>query len=402
VLGNKISVVLKSMLVFTAVSLLITSTRVAAQQGKAIHSFAGTDGSSPQGGLIFDAVGNLYGTTIAGGANQVGTVFEMAPLAGGSWAERVLYSFLYNGQDGYDPRGGVILDAAGNFYGTTVSGGAYGYGSVFELTPSGRTWVEKLLYSFVSNDKDGVQPAAGLILDPAGNLYGTTCSGGAFGSGTVFELSPAKSGGWGERVLHSFSNNAKDGGCPSSGLVRDPAGNLYGTTYSGGQYSVGTVFQLYKASGAWREHVLYSFNWHANGVDSPVGLTMDTAGNLFISASNGGTYREGAICELSPSAGGSWTEKVILVFDGSNGSYPDVSLILDAASNLFGTTSGGVGNVFELAPAADGTWTQTVLYSFPSDSSEPSGVILDAAGNLYGETMLNGAYNGGSVFEVTP
>src|ERR1035441_6873707 len=125
------------MLVFTAVSLLITSTRVAAQQGKAIHSFAGTDGSSPQGGLIFDAVGNLYGTTIAGGANQVGTVFEMAPLAGGSWAERVLYSFLYNGQDGYDPRGGVILDAAGNFYGTTVSGGAYGYGSVFELTPSG-------------------------------------------------------------------------------------------------------------------------------------------------------------------------------------------------------------------------------------------------------------------------
>jgi uncharacterized repeat protein (TIGR03803 family) len=394
--GSKISVML---LVVLAWSLLITG--VAAQQAKAIHSFGGADGSSPQGGLIFDAAGNLYGTTIAGGANQVGTVFELAPLAGGSWAERVLYSFMFNGQDGYGPRGGVIFDAAGNLFGTTLSGGAYGYGSVYELTLSGRKWVEKVLYSFAANGKDGVQPAASLTFDSAGNLYGTTCSGGAFSSGTVFELSPAKNGGWGERVLHSFNNNGKDGSCPSSGVVLDSAGNLYGTTNSGGQYLAGTVFELFKASGIWRERVLYSFNPRANGANSPVGLTMDTAGNLFIPAYNGGTYREGAICELSPSAGGSWTEKVILVFDGSNGAYPYVSLILDAAGNLYGTTRGGEGNVFELAPAADGTWTQTVLYTFPSDS-EPSGVIFDAAGNLYGETMVGGAYSGGSVFEVTP
>lgn len=398
-LGNKISVVLRAMLAFSALSLLIPATRVDAQQAKAIHSFRGTDGSSPQGGVIFDAAGNLYGTTIAGGANQAGTVFEMAPLAGGSWAERVLYSFLFNGQDGYGPKGGVILDATGNFYGTTVFGGAYGYGTVFELTPSGRTWVEKVLYSFVSNGKDGVQPAAGLILDPAGNLYGTTCSGGAFGSGTVFELSPAKSGGWGERVLHSFRNNAKDGGgCPSSDLVRDSAGNLYGTTYSGGQYSVGTVFELYEASGVWRERLLYSFNWHANGAESPVGLTMDTAGNLFVSTNNGGTYHYGAVCELSPSVGASWTEKVIFAFDGIDGEQPGPSLIEDAAGNLYGTTP---VNLFELAPAADGTWTHTVLYTLPS-VSYPSGLIFDAASNLYGETMLGGAYDGGSVFEVTP
>lgn len=195
--GSKISVLLKAMPVVLVLSVLVSGTGVAAQQAKAIHSFGGADGSSPQGGVVFDAAGNLYGTTTAGGANEAGTVFELAPLASGSWAERVLYSFLFNGQDGYGPRGGVIFDAAGNLYGTTLAGGAYGYGSVYELTPSGHDWLEKLLYSFAPNGKDGVQPGFGLALDSAGNLYGTTCAGGAFGSGTVFEVSPSKKGGWG-------------------------------------------------------------------------------------------------------------------------------------------------------------------------------------------------------------
>jgi uncharacterized repeat protein (TIGR03803 family) len=333
-----------------------------------------------------------------GAADESANPRMATPRASGSWAERVLYSFLFNGQDGYGPRGGVIFDAAGNLYGTTLAGGAYGYGSVYELTPSGHVWLEKLLYSFAPDGKDGLQPGFGLALDSAGNLYGTTCAGGAFGSGTVFEVSPSKKGGWGERVLHSFNSNDKNGSCPSFGLILDSAGNLYGTTISGGQYHTGTVFELFQAGGIWRERVLYSFNWRMGQAYSPQGLNMDTAGDLYIAAYNGGTHNDGAICELSPSEGGSWTEKIILDLDGSNGIHPQAGLVSDAAGNLYGTTA---DNVFELSPAADGTWTESVLYPFTT-AFYPSGVIRDAAGNLYGETTVSGAYNAGSVFEVTP
>jgi uncharacterized repeat protein (TIGR03803 family) len=195
-----------------------------------------TDGASIVFRLIMDGVGNLYGTTIQGGANDKGTVFELTPSSTG-WNEKVLYSFCSqsNCADGAVPSGDLILDGAGNLYGIAM-GGAYDAGTVFELTPSSTGWNEKVLYSFCSqsNCTDGRYPGglgSGLILDGAGNLYGTTRQGGAYGYGTVFELTPSSTG-WNEKVLYSFcsQSNCTDSGVPNGGLILDGAGNLYGRT----------------------------------------------------------------------------------------------------------------------------------------------------------------------------
>ena len=209
-------------------------------------NFNGTDGADPAAGLIFDAAGNLYGTTYGGGTYDWGTVFELTPAAGGGWTEKVLYSFL-GGADGFFPAADLIFDAAGNLYGTTGYGGAYDNGTVFELTPTGGgDWTEKLLHSFSYNlnGMDGTYPQAGLIFDAAGNLYGTTVGGGNYGGGTVFELTPTAGGNWTETVLHNFNRNGTDGADPYAGLIFDGAGNLYGTTSFGDVYGDGTVFQL--------------------------------------------------------------------------------------------------------------------------------------------------------------
>ena len=201
-------------------------------------------------GLVRDASNNLYGTTNAGGAYANGTVFELSHK-GQSWTETVLHSFDNNGTDGYGPEAGVILDTSGNLYGTTVYGGAFtsacsgsSCGTVFELSPGGQGWTETVLHSFNDDGTDGWWPYAGLLLDASGNLYGTTGYGGsgAGGYGTVFELSPTK-GGWTERILHNFNDNGQDGLLPMAGLVFDKSGNLYSTTYSGGA-GYGTVFEV--------------------------------------------------------------------------------------------------------------------------------------------------------------
>jgi len=255
---QKISPRLTVLLVFVA-ALFSTSIQAATQQAKLLHTFAGgtSDGEFPQSRLIFDTTGNLYGTTPLGGIYNSGVVFELTPQAGGGWTEKILYSFMNNGIDGITPYGGLVPDASGNLYGTTSAGGTYGDGTVFELTPQvGGGWTEKVLFSF--NGTDGKEPYNGsLIFDTAGNLYGTTAYGGAFSTlsgGTVFELSPASDGTWTETVLHSFNNDGVDGYTPYSGLVLDSAGNLYGTTAVGGTLSrcppigCGTVFELTPAS----------------------------------------------------------------------------------------------------------------------------------------------------------
>ncbi len=227
---------------------------------KVLYSFGnGTDGAGPLAGLVFDSAGNIYGTTRYGGADGIGTVFRLTLGAHGKWDERVLYDFKLNGMDGIGPQGGVVFDTAGDLYGTTTYGGTStqcsgGCGTVFELVlGTDGTWTEMVLHNFGLVGSDGALPWAGLILDTSGNLYGTTVGGGAgaSGPGTIFEMTAGIDGQWSESVLFNFdSNGAKDGTYPSAGLIHDNAGRMYGTAQGGGTLSdcnglgCGTVFRF--------------------------------------------------------------------------------------------------------------------------------------------------------------
>src|ERR1022692_937488 len=410
--GKRLSIRMRAVLAIFAAALFVASTGAAAQE-KVLHSFNsdGTDGVSPDAGLIFDGVGNLYGTTYGGPLPSGGTVFELTPAAGGGWTEKVLHNFT-NSTDGVNPVAGLIFDGAGNLYGTTVWGGTYGWGTVFELTPAaGGGWTEQLLHNF--SGPDGVAPQSALVIDAAGNLYGTTSQGGTYAKGTVFELMPSAGGDWTEKVLYSFSNDGTDGTHPVAGLLFDGAGNLYSTTYGGGTYNKGTVFELTPAAGGgWTERVLYSFGNGTDGINPCASLIFDGAGNLYSTTQSGGTYNGGTVFELTPAAGGSWTEQVLHNFNnnGTDGINPKNGLIFDATGNLYGTTNfGGIyysgGTVFEVVPAAGGGWTEQVLHSFGdgADGAEPqAGLITDTTGNLYGTTSSGGTYTFGTVFEFTP
>ncbi len=361
------------------------------------------DGKLPVAALISDTAGNLYGTTFSGGHNGYGAVFELIP-SNGTWTEKVLHSFNLDGQDGTNPAAAVAFDAAGNLYGTTVQGGVNNSGTVFELIPNNGTWAESVLHSF-GHAKDGATPQAGVILDSVGNLYGTTETGGVAGAGTVFELI-LNGGVWTEKVLHSF--DTKYGFELMAGLTMDGAGNLYGTTFVGGVYGYGTVFELIPNGGKWTLNVLHSFNIRY-GAYPLAGVILDAAGNIYGTTSNGGAYRDGVVFELI-SNNGKWTEKVLHNFNGKFGMNPQAGLILDSSGNLYGTTSqGGLhngGTVFELMPN-NGKWTENVLRGFSKGSnnngtSPEASLILDGAGNLYGTTRLGGSKGWGTVFEITP
>lgn len=407
---KKLSIGLTAVLAIFTATLFTTTTRADAQE-RVLHSFGPNQGT-PAAGLILDAAGNLYGTTNSGGAYDRGTAFELTPALGGGWAKKILHSFHEDGKDGYSPFAGLILDAAGNLYGTTVAGGAYNSGTVFELMRTvGGSWRERVLHSFDDDGADGTDPNASLVFDAAGNLYGTTSAGGADNSGTVFELTPQTGGNWSENISHNFSNNGTDGTGPYASLVFDVVGNLYGTTERGGVYNDGTVFELAIASGGgWIETVLHDFGSGTDGEFPNAALTFDTAGNLYGTTPSGGAYTWGMAFELTPIAGENWTETVLHNFDpnGTDGLYPYASLIFDAVGNLYSTTSiGGAYNegiVFELTPAG-GNWTETVLYSFNKTDrnafNPQAGLIFNAAGNLYGTTHLGGIYGDGTVFEIT-
>jgi len=421
-----------------------------------LYNFAG--GSQVASGLIQDAAGNLYGVIHSGGITNYGAVFEVD--AAGN--ETVLYNFCSQPKcaDGAGPNG-LVMDSAGNLYGTAIEGGAYsvpfypGYpaGVVFELAPPaqpGGAWTETVLYNFCSagNCSDGWGPFSGVIQDAAGNIYGTTDFGGVGNAdnensyGTVFELSPpSQSGGtWTETVLHAFcaaGGRCEDGSIPSGDLIQDAAGNLYGTTQGGGTGSSvnginGVVFQLSpppQPGGPWTETVLYDFCSLANCADGgePEGVIMDSAGNLYGATYNGGLYYfpnsnvgGGTVFELAPPAqsGGAWTETMLYSFcslaNCADGQYPSAAPTQDAAGNLYGTTVQGganqTGTAFELSPPAQpgGAWTETVLYSFCSDGGtnctdggqSKAGLLRDPVGNLYGTTFAGGSHGGGTVFTL--
>jgi uncharacterized repeat protein (TIGR03803 family) len=257
-----------------------------------LYKFSGhSDGSTPYGAtLVFDAAGNLYGTTFGGGGGSCtagcGVVFKLTPSAGG-WTESVLHTFT-GGTDGASPWAGVTLDQAGNLYGTTSAGGVYGYGTVYELSPSGSGWTETTLHSF-QRSTEGANPYSGLIFDHAGNLYGATQYGGSGGGGTVFELTPA-GGGWTFATLYSF--NGSGGGLakgPVGNLVMDSAGNIYGSTAGDGAYRFGAVFKLTHGTGGWTYTSLHDFTNGLDGGSPRSNVVFDAAGNIYGTASAGGT-----------------------------------------------------------------------------------------------------------------
>ncbi|HXJ93410.1 MAG TPA: choice-of-anchor tandem repeat GloVer-containing protein [Terriglobia bacterium] len=370
-----------------------------AQFYKVLYSFTGgADGGIPQGGLVRDSSGSLYGTTLEGGTTTsscpsgCGTVFEVDRDGN----ETVLHSFS-GGVDGIGPRAGLVRDADGNLYGTTQQGGTHNQGTVFEVDAAGN---ETILYSFTG--QGGSQPFSSLVRDPRGNLYGTTPTGGAYDYGNVFKVTPAGT----ETVLYSFTGES-DGGAPYDGLISDSAGNLYGTASDEvsescvpfGLVQCGTVFELNKAG---TETVLYSFADTDNGSQPFGSLVRDAAGNLYGTTSVGGEYDRGTAFEVSP---GSIVTLLHTFGAGTDGIGPMAGLVRDTAGNLYGTTYyGGLygwGTVFKL----DSTGAETILYNFTGkkDGAEPvAGLVMDTAGNLYGTAQYGGAYDYGVVFALRP
>ena len=261
-----------------------------------LYSFAGgADGADPQAGLVLDAAGNLYGTTSAGGANGNGTVFELAPplTKPGKWTETILYSFG-GGTDGVTPVGGVSFDAAGNLYGTTSAGGVYGYGTIFQLVP-GTVWTENILHSFQDGD-DGAVPYADLISDSSGNFYGAATEGGNGGGGTIFELTPA-GGSWTFSVIYSVPGWGISGSYRK--VVLDASGNLYGTTHCDGDHNAGTVYELTPTGGSWTYTVLYNFTGGRDGLYSFSNLVV-RGGKVYGTTKYGGANGNGVVFEVTP------------------------------------------------------------------------------------------------------
>jgi hypothetical protein len=412
-----------SLTILIAVLISAGSALAAKPGAQVIYGFlGGGDGSNPVSNLIADAAGNLYGTTEYGGAGGFyGTVFELVrpTTPGGTWTKNALYSFTNHG-DGARPTAGVIFDAAGNLYGTTSDSNAGGYGEIFQLAPpttQGGAWTESVLYSFTGG-KDGAGPHGGLVADPAGNLYGTTAS-------SVFELSPPSAPGdaWSFAVLHSFRCCTSDGWNSVAGLVRDQSGNLYGTTEWGGflnspscgSLGCGTVFKVTPPrtpGGIWKQEVLYTFLGSDDGFIPLSGLALDLAGNLYGTAYSGGTLGGGVAFQLTPPTQPNppWTETVLHNFSygAADGAAPVASMIFDKIGNLYGTTefggnpciynSGayGCGIVFELVRPAGGTgvWTEAELARFTlghiSAKQPGSSLMFDQAGILYGTTIYGG------------
>ncbi len=432
---------------------VILAGQILAAQEKVLYNFQGgvigsTDGSSPYAGVIFDATGNLYGTTKFGGVDDEGTVFELSP-ASGAWVQTQLYNFQIPCKPGTDPGScqdtGILpgadlaFDTRGNLYSVTELGGYFGNGTVFQLVPGAPPWTENILHNFYDG-KDGGIPLGGVLILKDGRVIGSTAAGGpggVSGCGLVFELAPPATGSttWKETILYDFGC-APDGDSPQGDLIMDKAGNIYGATFAGGNGNCfggcGTVYQVSPpAAGgsAWTETVLYMFQNSPDGVGPWAGLVRDAAGNLYGTTYRGGSFAGGClglgcgtVFQLAPpTAGGTWTETVIHEFTGgADGAIPLAGLAIDSEGNLYGTASAGgdlscnagaevpgCGLVFELTSQAGGGWSQIVLHSFKGapDGAEPQAGLTLRGGVLYGTTTAGGnGPNGGqgTVFAVIP
>ena len=419
--------------------LAIGGTALGQTESIVYHFKGGSDGSQPLATLTADAAGNLYGTTVQGGASTncdaphehfgCGTVFELIrpTTPGKAWTETVIYTFTH-GSDGAAPTSGVVFDQAGNLYGTTASGGSLVGGTLFQLSPpsQGGAWTETTLYNFAGLGNGAGQVPDYLAFDKSGNLYGYDAG---IGFGGVFQLTPPATpgGAWSYNHIYSFQSSggvASGGALPLGGLVLDAAGNLYGTTVNGGNQACnggcGVVFKLKHPAtpgGAWTGSVLYSFQGIPDGSYPEGGLKLDKNGNFYGTTSEGGQFGAdfggyGTIFELvKPTlAGGSWTERVLYDFqNSSDGARPVAALTLDNSGNLFGTDS---AVAFELsAPSApSGAWAETTLHNFAGTVGlgEVWGGLTFSKAHvlLYGTTqgggICNKHYCNGMVFAVHP
>jgi uncharacterized repeat protein (TIGR03803 family) len=378
-----------------------------------IYSFVGgNDGEYLDTELVMGSAGNLYGTTVQGGIHGSGTVFQLAP-SGSGWTHTVLYSFT-GGADGGEPYKGVTLDAQGNLYGTAVTGGGGacegGCGVVYKLTNSAGVWTQSVIHAFTGGN-DGAGPGSPVAFDKHGNLYGTTPTGGAKGFGVVYEMKPGPNGSWNLSVIHTFTGGTDGLGGSASRLLLDAVGNVYGVNTVGGENGFGNVYELTHSGGKWQLTTLYSFKDQPDGASPYGGVIFDKSGNLYGTTYYAGANDVGTVYKLTHS-NGAWSESVLYNFKGgSDGDSPISTLVSDAKGNLYGTTSDGgaatcgCGTIFRMTEGSVGVWTESVVYRFPGTPKPGfayNGMVSDGKGNFYGTTVHGGSANDGAVYQLTP
>jgi uncharacterized repeat protein (TIGR03803 family) len=395
-LGGRRTVVLFA-IIGALLLVLSLSQPVQSQTYKVIHNFMISDGATPYAGPTLDGSGNVYGTTYLGGSDANGSVYELS-RHGSSWVFTSLHSFTAGG-DGSGPGFGSLAINGGALFGTTESGGYFGTAfEVMRASAGPDAWKETVVHTF-GVGKDGAQPLNGVVFDVAGNFYGTTSLGGADGNGAVFEIKHSGKK-WIESLIYSFTSAN-----PVAGVTLDAHGNLYGTTSFGGTSGNGLVFKLARSASGWKETVLYNFKGGNDGQHPVGGVVLDKAGSLYGSTFLGGDNGGGTVYRLSRSGKG-WKLTTLNSFAGGAGPYN--KLTFDAKGNIYGTTNGdgahGDGSVFKLTRSSGG-WKFTDLYDFTSgsDGGLPYGsVAVDAEGNIFGTATVGGSDNQGVVFEITP
>lgn len=392
------------------VILLLTTAAWAASKTKLIYSFGGgADGEYTDTELVRAQDGNLYGTSVQGGAFGSGTVFQVTPAG----VHTVLYNFT-GGTDGGEPYKGVTLDADGTIYGTAVTGGGGscegGCGVIFKLARVNGSWTQTVIHQF-SGGNDGSGIGSPVAFDAQGNLYGTTPTGGAFGAGVVFQLRPEANGHWELRVIHAFTGGADGGGGSAGKLLVSKRGNIYGVCTVGGVNGFGTVYKISQQEGRWHFTTLYAFKDQPDGALPYGGLVFDREGNLYGTTYYAGANDLGTVYKLTRHQD-TWTESVLYSFKGgADGDSPISTLVADEAGSFYGTTSDGgssscsCGTVFKMTDNENGTWSESVIYRFPG-APRPgfayNGLVKDSEGNFYGTTVHGGVNNDGAIYEVIP